>query len=625
MSNIELNFLPFVNQNFSVTVYRKKILSETDTYEDVLVYRLPNDKSEEFAQYSVSLTPKEGFAEYKADIKKFHSLVAYKIHDRLLQSALLLPSYMELSGKVHRRRIHFSINNTNKGAGCVWIQPHYLHIQRIWGVLVGYHFIVKEDPVTGQPYPLDKEILISSGTLNSKGLSNPDFYLFKYGTIDFFIKEILPSLNNNLQIKIRSEFSEFTGYSLRQKEYIFGNNSTSASPFFGLSKNPPLQQVSGNYRFQFIYRPKDREYAVQLLKGLRGETFPSTFSGMDKFFKVNFGNELIKGTQVESFSNNELDKLVSEITQTSSLILPVLIISRDEDQLYYQIKSKFTNALVPCQVVTRELTSNQNSLKYSLGNIALQMFAKLGGKPWKMKPAGNDYLIIGIGQSYNKEVTEEGNVIEKNISYSILTDSSGIFKDLQVLGEGFEADDSYWNDLVGNLVMIINGSQSNKIAIHVPFRISKKRVLDKVASQIRSGVELSVLVINDKNDYFGFDTSNNGLVPFESTFIKVSPSEYLIWFEGMQAGNPKIMKRFANPLLVKLWYCNFPDLMEQQSYRQVLLQDCINLSGANWRGFRAKQLPVSIYYCQRIAEFISKFREYHLDHININNLKPWFL
>jgi hypothetical protein len=149
--------------------------------------------------------------------------------------------------------------------------------------------------------------------------------------------------------------------------------------------------------------------------------------------------------------------------------------------------------------------------------------------------------------------------------------------------------------------------------------------LDKVVKKINSDIELAVLIINNKSDFFGYDYNNNGLVPYESTFIKLSQDEYLVWFEGLQYNNPKITKRFGNPLLIKFWYSNRSELFKDPRYKESLLQDCINLSGANWRGFKAKQLPVSVFYCQRIAEFISKFKSYGLSHIEINNLKPWFL
>lgn len=267
---------------------------------------------------------------------------------------------------------------------------------------------------------------------------------------------------------------------------------------------------------------------------------------------------------------------------------------------------------------------NEYTLKYSLSNIGLQVFAKAGGQPWKMKSANPEYLIIGIGQSYNIEKSDGDTTVEKNITYSVLTDSSGLFKDIQVLGEGIE-DENYYQQLVNNLVNIINSSAYKKVSIHCPFRISKPKVLEKVVERISSDVELNVIVINNKSDFFGYDYDNNGLVPFESTYIKISADEFLVWFEGLQYNNPKITKRFGNPLLIKFWFTNRPEHYNNYKSKETLLQDCINLSGANWRGFKAKQLPVSVFYCQRIAEFIAKFKQYDLTHIEISNLKPWFL
>jgi hypothetical protein len=207
----------------------------------------------------------------------------------------------------------------------------------------------------------------------------------------------------------------------------------------------------------------------------------------------------------------------------------------------------------------------------------------------------------------------------------VLTDSSGLFKDIHVIGEGVETDETYYTQLITNISNIISNSGFKKVSIHVPFRISKEKILDKVVNIINKDVELSVLVINSKNDYFGYNYDNNGLVPFESTYIKLAHDEFLVWFEGLQYNNPKISKRYGNPLLIKFWYFNKEDLSHDYDFKERLLQDCINLSGANWRGFKAKQLPVSVFYCQRIADFIAKFHQYHFNHIEIDNLKPWFL
>lgn len=627
MRPIRINFLPFIRQNFSVTVFRRPMQDET--YSSDFSYYTFIEEDNTRKKYEVVDEETQGYEQFNVSTKIYHDVVSARVYKRLIEACQDIPGYfIRRTEDKRNKRLHFEIESHPKGKKCIWIEPYYFKSQQLWGVILGFQFVVKDEFLLNK-HTLDKDILIASGSLNSRGQSNLDFYLFKHTYLQKFIQELLPKINLKFAPKLQSELGQAESYQLKSKEYIFKNGFSSSSSYYGLSKSEPLSSAIPNQLYDFIYREEDRDFAVTLLKGLRGETNPNTFSGMEKLFKIPFPNSMIKGTPMKSFSDEELENKIAEIKSSGENVLPIIITAArkdvTDDRLYYTIKNKFTNAGIPCQVVTKDLIRNENAIKFSLANIGLQIFAKSGGTPWKMKPASAEYLIVGIGQSYNIERTEDGNTVEKNITYSILTDSSGIFKDIQVLSEGIESDESYWQKLASNIAQLINISQSKKVVLHVPFRISKPKVLDKVSAIIGEDVELSVLVINDKNDYFGFDYANNGLVPFEGSFVKLSKYEYLTWFEGIIPSNPKITKRFGNPLLVKFWYSNKPELLEDYSYRENLLQDCVNLSGANWRGFKAKQLPVSIFYCQRIAEFIAKFREFHLAHVEINNLKPWFL
>ena len=118
-----------------------------------------------------------------------------------------------------------------------------------------------------------------------------------------------------------------------------------------------------------------------------------------------------------------------------------------------------------------------------------------------------------------------------------------------------------------------------------------------------------------------FDSSFNSLVPLESTKVELSKKNYLVWFEGQQYGQFTIRHRIGSPVRV------FVDYPKNITHEQIIdyLQDAINLSGANWRGFNAKSIPVSLLYAQLISHFISKFDKYNLDNIDIENLTPWFL
>ncbi|MGC4036046.1 MAG: hypothetical protein QM764_08795 [Chitinophagaceae bacterium] len=625
MSEIKLNFLPFEDQDFGIKIFRKK--HEAKEFATNFDYYDFKDEDSTTTKYEISYVPIDGYEEYKLPAYAKTGIVSKRIYETILAASSKLDYFIKRDSE-YNRRIHYPIAKHPKGKKCIWLEPYYLRSRNVWGLLFDYCFVVDTNADGTEKFKLDRDILIASGTMNERGGSNIDYYLFKHNYLLSFLDTHIERLNDGIANKISRELCSLSSKMLSSKSYVFGNGIISNSPYLGLSKFPPLENAP-QANFYFLYKKTDREIAVSLLKGLRGELSPTTFAGMNKLFKIDFANNNIAGSAIEAFTDEIISEEIEKIKALGSNIIPIIITNSkkdvEDDQLYFKLKHKFTSEKIPCQVVTKELIKNEYSLKYSLSNIGLQIFAKAGGKPWKMKPVDAEYLIIGIGQSYTLEQTTSGNLIKKNIAYSILTDSSGIFKDIQVLGEGLESEDSYYEQLITNISSIINSTPYKKISIHAPFRISKEKIIEKVLKRISSDIELSVLVINYKNDFFGFDYNNNGLVPFESTFIKLSHDEYLVWFEGLQFNNPKISKRFGNPLSIKFWYFNNEAHNSDYGYKERLLQDCINLSGANWRGFKAKQLPVSIFYCQRIAEFIGKFQEYHLSHIDINNLKPWFL
>ena len=89
-----------------------------------------------------------------------------------------------------------------------------------------------------------------------------------------------------------------------------------------------------------------------------------------------------------------------------------------------------------------------------MSNIALQIFTKLGGIPWKVKPAYDNCLIIGIGQAHRLGVAG----IQKYFAYCVATDSSGLYKKIAVLSHT-NLRATYIDDLQRSLVreMLVNG------------------------------------------------------------------------------------------------------------------------------------------------------------------------
>jgi len=638
-SNISLNFLEISPKEFDVKFFWKK-LSEIPDEEQKQFYvrsiKIQNN-DEKYEKVAIVFEPKDTFQE-KSCSQSFNLDITKQFIFRALSTKCKNAEVFETK-KDKYHRIYFTIKKHREGTETVWLEPYFLSKTNSFGFLIDYKFFVDEEYKKTISSPVDRNILQLSGTLDNTGKSNKEFYIFKHEKLKLFFSKFYSTVNEfgiNSFFKIPSKLLDLKSFLLEPKTYQFENDKENKSPYLGLQANAPLQKPINDTDFIFVFKDSDRNIAIDLLKGLKGESFPQQFAGIEKLFRIKFNNSNITGKKVTEISDDILNELVDDIKGSTKNLLPIILTnsktSEIDEKLYFKIKHKFTSNDIACQVVTKELVNNSYSLKYSLSNIGLQIFAKSGGKPWKIKPAINDCLIIGIG-SKNKEtytqIDEKTRVrrIEKYFTYSVLTDSSGIFKEIQILSED-EQEENYYLKLVQKLKLIINTAiqEGNKnIVVHTPHRISKEKVWNKVFEDISADILISIIIINDKHKYFGYDFSKNSLVPYESSCVSISEFEYLVWFEGLQFNNSAFTKPIGSPIYINFWYSNNMENLKNINFRNKLLQDCINLSGANWRGFKAKQLPVSIFYCQKISEFLTKFEENGYDNIHIDNLKPWFL
>jgi len=632
---IALNFLEITPSHFDVIFYWKKLeLIPKDERKGYYIRNIIiNPTDEKSTKVAIVFDSRVGFTKKNVsqdfDINLTKQFLFFGLNKQLEIKERFK------TNKYKFKRIYLTLNEHKEGTETIWLEPYFLSIRNSYGLLIDYKFFVNEDYKKTISGSVDKRILQLSGTLNSSGKANKESYIFKREKINTFLKKIYPFFSEftfNSTFLTSDRLVELNSFLLAPKIYQFENGKENKSLYYGLKNNSPLQKPPSETNFIFVFKQSDRDIAINLLRGLRGESFPQQFAGIEKLFKMPFSNDKIKGKKVDEINVEILEEIVSEIKNNQVNTVPIILTnsknSNEDERLYYTIKHIFTSNNIACQVVTKDLLNNSYTLKYSLSGIGLQVFAKSGGKPWKVKPAINDCLIIGIG-SKNKVtyIPSGGKKIEKYLTYSVLTDSSGIFKEIQVLSED-EHEDNYYKKLVTKLKSIIRVAinEGNKnIVVHTPYKISRDKVWDKIFKDIPKNVIISVVIINDYHKYFGFDFTKNSLVPYESSCLAISEFEYLVWFEGLQFNNSAFTKPIGSPIYINFWYSNNLDNLKQPDFRRKLLQDCINLSGANWRGFKAKQLPVSIFYCQRIAEFLTKFEEYDFDNIQIDNLKPWFL
>lgn len=648
-SFISLNFFPLVNQEFEFTIYRKKVQNpqEQRPSDDCKRWNLPKTLDQDiYEPYWSYYEEKQGFQEFVCNDITNNDLTKHYLFHLLKHNCEPLPSReYEIDKRSFSNRIYFVIReHPNTRLETVWLEPYFLKAKGEFGFLADFALRSPDRTQT------KRDLELSLAQKNNR--PNKDFYIDRFEKLKRFVsmfhERLFPLFFNNLELDIEKSLGKLSAQLLKTKTYVFAKGESS-SQFGGIKSYSPLKTISSRQKIYFVYRPQDKPFSYDLYRALEGKSF-QTFDGMAKTFKFDLSKTTVSGIPIRNFDSTEIEKVCNQIPQNEEgrkdgvpiVLIPFDKFGKPEDnKSYYRLKHKFLEHGISSQCVRLQTLKSENTFKWSVANIGLQIFAKLGGEPWKVRPANERCLIIGIGQAHRKEkvkLVDEQNgkpyekfQIKKSFAYTVLTDSSGIYKDLVILSSGEEETD-YLRNLKDNLRNIIEkyDTEYDKFVIHTTFSINRdeinviKNLVNQMSEDETRHKEFVVMKFNDKNKYFGYANENNSLIPYESSFMKLSKDEYLVWFEGLQYHTSSSPKSIERPVHVQ--FLHSPEYFNDEN-KKSYLQDALNLSGANWRGFNAKSFPVSVFYAKEIARYINAFRESSLDEANVDwtGITPWFL
>lgn len=636
---IRLSFLPLAQSDFDFLIYRRPL---SDTEQSVPNTRwLPNDEHHSDqdprvhpprTRFAVAFEPQSGFTKYKCFSWIEPSLTSAVLFQALKRRCETddLKGHILTRDDRFSRKVEFVIAHHAEGDQVVWLRPYGLKVTGQFGFLVDFAFRSREEK------QLTSRVLELSLSLK-RGRPNRDFYADRYDKLSSFL-QIFGGRLSHLQLhdgsvaEITLALPSLRSTTLNQRVYEFGGHAEGPSPFQGLRKHGPLEKANPNSKLVFLFQENDRPRSQELFRGLRGDLF-ATFPGMEALFDAPVNNANTTGLSVADFSHSELEAAAQELKERfgSDHVVPVAVVpfskhkSPEETVGYFAAKHAFLKHKLASQFVDRLKFDNRDSLKWSLSNIGLAIFAKMGGRPWKVKPTTTRGLIIGIGQAHRKI----DNVIKRYFAYSVLTDSSGLYECVRVLGES-PNESEYLSSFKENLKEILTSHKDDfdSFIVHATFTIRRSE-LDAIRSTLseitREGSdekEFAALKFNDRNDFFGYSQAVNSKVPFEGTVMRLSSHDYLVWFDGLNQQNPTVADRPERPVHVQVL---FPTANAPDDTINRYLQDSLNIAGANWRGFNAKSIPISIYYAKLIADYYGRFQELGLEDIELEEITPWFL
>lgn len=626
---IQLSFLPLHNPLPSLAVFRReRAPNEKSPAEEIHGFwlRSTSRSPTKDKDYWVSFVPRQGFEPYEADPFENASLTKRWILEGLdlkCRSVFGDASYRRPE-KHLVREVAIKLTAHPAGEEQIVLQPYFLASTRNFGLLVDFRFVLAEEA------SFSREVLRLSLALDNQNRRNANFYADKRAKIDHFLQQHFQDLStitlHNASAQLVRNFENLPAQSLDHKIYLVEGNRECSGPFSGILRQGALEPIPACPPVIFLFREQERQAARDLVRALRGQVSHLNFVGFQKLFRVELP---VSSSPVvlKDFSLAEMERALADVKRGSPKALPILILPGSETEGYITHKAVFTSAGIPTQVCTTETLADDLTLKWSVGNIALQLFCKAGGKPWKIKPTDDHCLIIGISQSHREAVINGKRTIEKYFTFSILTDSSGLFQSIEVIGQGTTRDE-YLAALTQNLTAMLAAKAAafSKVVIHTSFKLRNEEmeIIEKVVGQASSAApncRFAVIKINQRNRFFGYNKAVNSLVPYEGTYVQLSKREFLLWFEGLFPDKPNVTKAVPGPTHIEFLRVSHQELVGDR----VLLQDLLNLSGANWRGFNAKSTPVSIFYCHLVADLLQEFHQKRLPMPQIHDMHPWFL
>lgn len=398
------------------------------------------------------------------------------------------------------------------------------------------------------------------------------------------------------------------------------------------SSSVVLQEKSLLFVFPKVAQALAHRLAEALRDGHKG------YPGFEKMFRVPFAGGLMAPLAIDADVSSPAAAALSyreqiaawnaTATGTPPQLALVLVPHSDRwqtDRPYYEAKAAFAQLGIPTQMVTTELLSNEREFGWSVANIALAVFAKLGGIPWTIDaPAADRDLMLGIGRANIRDAADGGR--RRIFGYAVSFISNGVYRHTWSFTP--VADEAtYLQSLEDAVVAALEADRDydeslGRLVVHLSKSTGRHEIDAAQRAIARTSLELPAvfLRIDDSTLDDIADGRQDTLAPPKGLLVRLGSHQRLLQAEGLGPLGPA-----DGPLLIELDPRSDvgPEALDElaaQAYR---------LAHANWRAFNARSQPVTLVYGELLAKLVGYLEEVEAwDPRSLRSElrdRPWFL
>lgn len=296
---------------------------------------------------------------------------------------------------------------------------------------------------------------------------------------------------------------------------------------------------------------------------------------------------------------------------------------RGDDNPYLVTKAFFLTQQIPIQQFRFETaqTPDQGQLAYTLSNMGLATYAKLGGIPWVLRadPTTTHELVVGISSSRVRQSRlSQG---ERLVGFTTVFSGDGSYF-LHTVSKAVSFN-NYSDEMLASLRASLERVRKDRnwqkgervrLIFHAfkPMREAEANAVKRLAEELSDfRLEFAFLHVASDTNLQLFDRNAQGIpigrsgkvkgiyVPERGLMVALSDRDMLVGATGAKElkrptdGAPVPLRLHLHPA------STFRDL-------RYLGQQVMLFASHSWRGFQPASMPVTVSYSQLIARYMGK-------------------